>query len=211
MELSAADANAMLNLVGQDVAWRSGYLCPCRDPNSGAARPGCANCGGRGVMWGNPIAAVAALSGLKVSRQWEASGLWQNGDVVVSIPSDSPLYAAGPNDRVSMLESSQPFVEVLTMGGPALPYVVASIARVFWLDAENGIIEGSIPPLAADGSYAWADGDAGAPPAGQQYSISGRRVPEYFVFQDLPGDRAHFHGSTLPRRAILRLFDLFGK
>jgi len=55
----------------------------------------------------------------------------------------------------------------------------------------------------------WPDGEG--PTTGQQYTIMGRKHPEYYVFQDFPQDRAHHHGRDLPRRVVLRKIDLLGR
>ncbi|HET7675841.1 MAG TPA: hypothetical protein VFL54_09995 [Gammaproteobacteria bacterium] len=210
MNLSPTRLNALLNKVGQDVAWRAGYDCPCRNPRSGAADPGCANCHGLGVTWRvDATAARTALAAQKIQRQWADFGLWQNGDVVLSIPSDSPLYDIGEFDRVVFSQSSEPFSHTrIHDGTDRLAFPVVTVSRVFWL-ANDAIVEGGIPDVdAADGVLTWAGGE---PPPGMQYSITGRRRPEYFCFGDFPQDRAHQGGARLPRRVVLRKFDLFGR
>lgn len=227
--------------AGQRVVWRQAAVCPCRDPTSGAATAGCATCAGKGVTWAPGTPAWAALASMKVTREWAAFGLWESGDVVVSIPSNSPLYAAGEHDRVLMVDSSEPFSVVVPPGGvmPLLvdntqgavlstdgsgplqvelvagttaPLAIAAyqIDRAFWLDARLNVVEApAVPRIAPDGSLVWPP--SGAPPAGVQISVTGRKRPEYYLFQALPQDRAHFGGAALPRRVALRRFDLFGR
>jgi hypothetical protein len=241
MVMSVARFNTMLRDVGQDVSWRRSSLCPCRDRASGAAVPGCPVCGGRGVTWQAPTAAWAGMTGVKAAREWAAFGLWESGDVVMTVPSDSPFYEAGEFDRCVLLESTEPFQEILVRGeNDVIPSPVRSIDRVFWLDPTGAAeIDGSIPAQAADlslfwfGLYlTWPDGvgqvqvtfptgagelpiawpnDGAAPPVGTQYCVRGRRHPEYFLFKDFPQDRAHYGGLTLPRRTVMRKFDLFGR
>ncbi|MCK7579808.1 MAG: hypothetical protein MZV65_31715 [Chromatiales bacterium] len=43
------------------------------------------------------------------------------------------------------------------------------------------------------------------------YTLAGRAYPEYFCYGDFPQDRAHHHGEPLPRKVVLRKFDLFGR
>lgn len=236
MRLSAQRFNAAARAPSQSVLWRQSNSCPCRDPFSGAARQGCLQCAGKGVLWQPAQPAWAVLAGMKVAKEWAAFGLWESGDVVVSIPSDSPLYDAGPNDRVLLLNSTEPFDSILAhTGSETLPGQLVSVERVFWLDANQNIIQGALPTQNADGTLSWASGGDqtglatetgevieteggqalggtyGAPPLETQYTICGRRNPEYFVFKDLPQDRAHFGGAKLPRRVSLRRFDLFGR
>lgn len=211
MRLSAHRFNVSARGPSQSVAWRRSYLCPCRNPSSGAARQNCPWCDGRGVIWEAPQRAWSLLAGMRVAREWAAFGMFESGDVVLSIPSDSPLWGAGANDRVLMLDSTEPFDAVMTRTGTEkLAGVLVSVDRVFWLGAGNQMVEGDAPLQGEGGSLSWAPG-AVAPPDRAQYTIAGRRNPEYFLFQDLPQDRAHFHGAALPRRVAIRRFDLFGR
>ena len=212
--LSPDRFNAVLNAeqgAGQHMLWRRAAVCPCRDPISGAAVQACVTCAGKGVTWAAAVRAWAGAASMKVMREWAQFGLWESGDVVVSIPSDSPLYAAGEQDRVTMTDSSEPFSVVLSAPsvGP-LPFIAFQVDRAFWLDTGLNIVNApALPSIAADGSLAWPTG--AAPAAGAQFSLSGRKRPEYYLFRDLPQDRAHFGGTPLPRRVALRKFDLFGR
>lgn len=296
--LSVSDFNAMLNEMGQEVAWRRAYDCPCRDQHSGAAKPSCPSCLGKGVTWGSAVVGTVGVSGQKVQQQWAKLGMYESGDQVLTVPSDSPVYSAGGFDRLTMNNSSVPFSRVLgyTENSSLLDIGAISIERVFWLNSMNAAVEGAIPAIANDGTLTWtaigvarflattppvADvaipagtvirvtgqtsgyvtqvdavilaggtsvdvavtaqatghaGDAlintvthidvpitdvtvnnpsainsGAPPDATQFSVTGRRRPEYFVLQDFPQDRSHFHGITLPRRIVTRLLDLFAR
>lgn len=204
--------NGMLDRLGQDVLWRRATKCPCRDPYSGAARPGCPNCQGRGTFWAAPVRCRTAMAGVKVTREWAAFGMWQSGDVVLTVPSDSALYACGEDDRVALVQSSVPFNAVLTRSGDErLTYTVAELETCIWLQpGDSSLVQGDLPTVAADGAVTWPTG-AVQPDPGQQYTLTGRRRPEYFILKDLPQDRAHLGGRDLPRRVAARLFDLFGR
>ena len=259
---SVAAMNAQLKSMGQAVQWRAASVCPCRDIVNGdaSADPTCPVCQGRGTFWGNPVAAWTGIAGQRVVREWAKFGMWESGDEVLSIPSDSPLYAIGENDRVLMVDSSEPFSTVLEhTGAETLPFTVVSIETVYWLDpVTRALVSGPIPTVNADGTLTFpigaappvitgtsiaAETSAHAPPMlgtddgwrgypdglpyqgaaplpvqaekGRsyvgQYTVTGRKRPEYFCFKELPQDRAHFMGATLPRRVSLRKFDLFGK
>lgn len=209
MRFSSGKFNAFLNKLGQSTSWRKAYDCPCADPNSGAAKYGCLQCNQTGIIWDPVVTAKTALAGQKVQRAWAMFGLWEQGDVVLSIPSDSALYAMGEFDRVEFDDSSVPYSIKLTRGADdVMPFTVSSVDRVFWLDVNENIVEGGIPTVAADGTLSWTSGE---PPAGTQYSITGRRRPEYFCWGEFPQDRAHHGGEPLPRRVVLRSFDLFRK
>ena len=149
---------------------------------------------------------------MRVAREFASFGTWESGDVILTLPSDSAVYAAGERDRVVMMNSSEPFSTTLTRGSQdRLKFPVLQVDRVFYLPTlESPLVLLPVPPVAADGTLLWADAPA-APPAGAQYSVTGRRHQEYYVFTDLPQDRAHFGGAPLPRRVQMRRFDLFGR
>lgn len=202
--------NAWLNNIGQVFAWQHSAACPCYQEHSGAPDPNCGLCGGRGRIWDAAVEGKSGIAGQKIQRQWAEFGQWEAGDVVLTIPSDSPLYAMGEFDRAVMVNSSQPFSVNRRRGQhDKLTFPVVQIDRVFWKSPDDEIVEGGIPVVAADGSLSWPEG--GEPPAGMQFSITGRRRPEYFCFGEFPQDRAHHSGADLPRRVVLRRWDLFGR
>lgn len=214
MKLSASRFNAHLAHMGQDAAWRRAFRCPCRDHHSGAAKTDCAQCRGLGTLWNAAVTGTVGVSGLKMQRAWAQFGMWEQGDVVLTIPSDSPVYAIGEFDRVTMVDSSEPFSVTLTRGdNDRLMGAVVGIDRCFWLDGDEAVVEGGIPTVASDGSLSWPveDPPLVEPTAGEQYNLTGRRRPEYFCYGDFPQDRAHHSGEPLPRRVVLRQFDLFGR
>jgi hypothetical protein len=161
-------------------------------------------------------------------------GRWEQGDVCLTLPSDSALYAMGEFDRVLMLNSSSPFSQTVANNTVRLNFT-GVVERVFWI--ENGaVVEGAIPTINDVGLLTWptdlnahaiaVDGigygpnqmamdgiipTALQPPNGRQFSISGRKIPEYFCFTELSQDRAHHHGAALPRKIVLRRFDLYGR
>lgn len=205
MNLQPSEFNQFLRNIGQRVTWRKSYDCPCRNKDSGAAEPSCPQCGGVGAIWDAAVDGVVGLSSMKVQKEWSQFGLYENGDVVVTVPGDTPVYFAGAYDRVMFADSSSPFSLVLTRGAnDVLRFAVESIERVFWL-VVGVVVEGGIPDVSDTGVLTWA---SGAPPVAMQYSLTGRKRPEYYVFKDLPQDRAHHGGAALPRRVVLRNYDL---
>ena len=212
MQLSPAAFNAHLAAIGQQYAWRKSYACPCIDPHSGAAKPSCPLCAGRGRKWDAPVDGVAGMSGAKTQREWAQFGVYESGDVVVTIGSDSPMYGIGQFDRVTALNATNGFSVVLTRGALAerLLMTVASIDRVFWLTPDGAAtVNGNIPVLAASGTLFWPNG--GAPPAGAKYTVSGTKFLEYFCYGDFASNRNMQSGSRLPKRVVLRDFDLFNR
>lgn len=200
--------------IGQAVLWRRAYDCPCRDPYSGAAAPDCPHCHGKGVIWAAPVAANTGLTSMAVSKQWANFGVWETGDVALIVPGDSLLYGAGRFDQIILADSSEPFSTSFRRGeNDVLLWPVVALERAFVLgeiDGEPAIIECALPVVNDNGTMTWPD-QGEIPDLGQAYSLTGRRRPVYFLYQDLPSDRAHHHGQPLPRKVVARVFDLFGR
>lgn len=210
MQLSPDAFNAFLGAIGQQFQWRRAYACPCVNPHSGAAKQGCPNCHGKGQYWVAPVAAVAGMASQEIQQKWQQFGRYEEGDAVVTIGSDSPMYAMGQFDRVTMLNNKDPFSMVLTRGNnDVLHFMVDAFARCYWLDNASAIVEGGLPVADANGNLTWPNG--GAPPAGTQYSLTGSKFSEYYVFDKYPSDRGEHSGALLPKKVVLRKFDLFGR
>ena len=133
------------------------------------------------------------------------------GDLSLTVPSDSACYGMGKFDRITLLNSTDVFSRVLTRGAndrlSDIP--VQAVTRVFWRNAaKTGLIDGGIPTVAANGALTWASGE---PDAGVQYSITGIKFDEYYVYTSMPSDRNEHQGATLPKKVALRKYDLFGK
>jgi hypothetical protein len=210
MRLSPTAFNSFLAAIGQQYAWRKSYACPCGDPHSGAAKPSCPLCLGKGRQWAAPVNGVAGMSGAKTQREWAQFGVYEGGDVVVTVGSDSPMYAIGQFDRVTALNATNGFCVVLTRGAQVerLLMTVATIDRVFWLTADGvTTVEGGTPVVAENGALSWPEGEA--PRAGVKYTVSGTRFIEYFCYGDFASNRNAQSGSLLPKRVVLRDFDLF--
>jgi hypothetical protein len=210
--LSPAKFNALLSNdrpgLGQNVTVQRATQCPCRSPTSGAAEQGCPLCRGKSYIYDAAITAWTGLAGQKVMRQWAQFGMFEEGDVICTIPSNSPMYAIGENDKVVFTDSTEPFSQIVMGGVDYLPWPVVQIDRVIWRAAvTKALVEGGIPVQETDGTLTWA---SGAPPTGTQYSVTGRRNPAYWVFQEFPQDRAHSAGLALPRRVVLRKYSLAG-
>lgn len=208
MRLSPVKFNALFNEVGQQASWRKSFACPCLNPHSGQARPDCPQCSGMGRLWAAGVPGMAAVAGRDAQRNWASFGRWDSGDVVISIPSDSPLYAIGEFDRVVLENRTEPFSINITPGiNDEIRVPIVSVDRVFWLDDAQAVVEGVLPAISADGTLDWG---ASPPPEGVTYSLTGRRKAEHYVFYEMPSDRPHHAGAALPRKVVLRRFDLFG-
>lgn len=207
-QLNPGAFNRFIAGIGQDVEWRRAYACPCVNPNSGAANPRCPLCHGKGRTWGDGVACRLAMSGRDGQRQWAQLGQVEMGDTVVILPSDSPAYGMGLFDRVLMLNRTEPFSLNIVRGvNELLRFAVVSLERAFYIEG-NVAVDLPLPAITPAGKLEWG---AVAPPAGVTYSITGRKRAEYFVFEDLTFDRPHHAGQPLPRRVVMRRFDLFGR
>lgn len=208
MQLSPEKLNGLFNGVGQLASWRKSFACPCVSPHSGQARPDCPQCRGVGHLWADPVAGKAAVAGRDAQKNWAAFGRWDAGDVVISIPSDSPLYAIGEYDRVILENRTEPFsINITPSINDEIRMPIVVVGRVFWLDADSAIVDGVLPTVRPDGTLDWG---ASPPPEGITYSLTGRRKAEHYVFYEMPSDRPHHAGAALPRKVVLRRFDLFG-
>lgn len=215
MQLQPAAFNQFLRSIGQNVTWRRALDCPCRDLYSGAALSSCPQCHGKGSIWLAAVDAHTGLSSMSASKQWANFGVWEQGDVMLTIPGDSPLYAAGQFDQIILSNSSEPYSLTMIRGqNDRFNWPVVAVDRVFMLmpDDEGAMVitESALPTVNEGGTLTWPDTGT-APEAGQQFSITGRRRPVYFLYQDLPSDRAHHGGQPLPRKVVARQFDLFGR
>lgn len=210
MQLNPAAFNRHLNHMGQAVAWRKAFACPCKNPHSGASDPKCPQCAGKGQMWDPATDGVVGVTGSKVQKEWAQFGNYESGDSVVTIGEDSPLYNMGQFDRVTMMNATEQFSITLIHGAPTERLIgkIELISRVFWLDAQKELTQGGIPTVADNGTLTWSSGE---PPAGTQYGISGSRFQEFFCFGMFPSNRNEHQGARLPKRVVLRKFDLWGR
>lgn len=215
--------NAMLHQMGQSVEWLPASACPCRSAHSGAADPSCPVCLGKGWVWSAPVSASVGLTGQQVQRRWAEMGLYEAGDVVVSLPGDAAIYAIGEFDRVRFTQSSEPFSMLIHPDRLVpLPFIVTQIDRATVI-RDGELVDLVLPTIhPITGQFQWAspapavDPDEEevpdsfyCPAPGESWALTGRRIPEYFCYGSFPQDRAHEQGRALPRRVVLRKFDLF--
>ena len=221
MILDPSAFNTFLEGMGQDVAWRRSHACPCLNPASGAAALRCVHCGGKGRLWEAPVDARFGTAGQDVQKTWANFGMYESGDQVVIVPSDSPAYGIGPFDRVLSKNRTEPFSMNLTRGvNESIQFPVESIEKVLFLEGED-LLEAPIPRVLRSGALDWGrDGPPltpadpvppGVPPLQTTYSVTGRRFSEWYVFQNSTFDRPHHAGRSLPRRVVLRRFDLYSR
>lgn len=214
MKLHPKRFNRHLQNMGQQITWRMSYGCACVNMATGAPDTKHLLCGGKGRIWDPPIALVCGVTKQNVEPEQAALGVYDTGDMVMTVGSDSPMWAnAGRFDRILLLNStdifSQPFVR-----GAANERIIFSVERIircFWLDkVSRNPIEGGLPVVDSVGHLSWPAGQL-EPPLGTQYSLTGSRYDEYFIIDALPSDRNEHSGAALPKRLQLRKWDLFGR
>jgi hypothetical protein len=198
--------------IGQQYKWFSSTRCPCADPNSGAPNPACPLCFGKGRQYAGGVDGVAGIAGQRAQRDWVAFGMYEQGDLVVTIPSNTPIYTMGQYDRVTALNTQQVFSQVLTSGDllERIHTSVLTITNVYWLINDGTEVQqGGIPVVNEDGTLSWPNG--GQPPAGVQYSITGTKMLDYYCWGMFPSNRNFQQGLALPRKVVLRDYDLFNR
>ena len=204
MKLNPAAFNAHLNHMGQRFSLRRSHACPCLD--QGQPQPDCIHCSGKGRLWDDGIDGVAGIVARLEAKKYALFGVWDDGDILLSIPSDSALYQMGQYDRVIALDKREPFSVNIVHGlNDELKFRVTDVESVYWIDGVH-LVQGHVPTVNTDGTLTWVV----APPAGKTFALTGKRMPEYYCFQEIPIDRPEHSGAALPRRVALRRFDLFG-
>ena len=201
--------NALLFEVAQEFWWRKATQCPCIDEYSGQPEPDCKYCSGKGYIWGDPMCAHAGVISQAQARKITPIGLMEVGDIMVSIPSDSAMYEIGSYDRAQMRNRTEPFTMTVIAGAnDVLRFTPTRIDSVHWIDAASKEFKTGTIPEINGGRLVWS---GTVPPTGQRYTLTGRRYPEYYCYQEQPLDRPHQFGEPLPRRVVLKRFDVLGR
>lgn len=211
MQFNVGNFNRLHANLGQYFGWRRRYACPCVDVDSGAPDYRCRICGGNGHIWEPVVKASATVAGQKTQAKWAQMSQYMDGDVVLTVPENSPMWQAGAFDRMTMMNAPERFSSTLRRGAPneRLYFQPEEIDRVFWRNQEeDGLVDGEPPEVDAEGRLTWGDG---APPAGRSYTMTGRRYPEYFIYQELPRQRRMHSGARMPVQLVVRRFELLGR
>lgn len=212
MRFNPGAFDAFLANIGQRVAWRRAYSCACVNPDSGAPDPKHLLCHGKGRLWVAPVETVVGVTRQNVTAEMVASGMYESGDMTVTIPQNSAMWDAGQFDRILLLNSTDVFSKPMKRGAPneRLLFTVESIMRAFVLDPNTRVdVDIPLPVVDANGNISWPNGDGPAP--GAQYSLTGIKYDEYYVWQNYPSDRNEHSGMRLPKRLQARKWDLFGR
>ena len=202
--------NTMLSNLGQMAHWQQAQLCPCRSATSGGPNVKDPVCAGTGYLWSNPISCKIALEGMNTGREFAMTTGWEKGDIMATLPSNSPAYQAGEYDRLTLIQSSIRINHLLTRGGnDYLRYrSPIDIVEVFAIvGGQKRVLTPNVDFSLIGHAISW---NTNVIPVGTQYSILYTAHPEYFVFKELVMDRPH-GGRALPRKVHLRLMELFGR
>jgi hypothetical protein len=213
MRLNPAAFDRHLTSIGQQARWSRSYACPCVNPTSGSPDPKHALCGGKGRIWDQPLDTVVGVASQKVQAQWAQMGMYEAGDMVLSVPQSSAMWdEVSQFDRILMLNSNDVFSQPFTRGAPTerILFKPEKMTRCFWLHPQTGaIVDGKLPVFDENGRPSWPAG--GEPPPGVKYSLTGFKFSEYWVWGGFPSDRNEHSGARLPKRVVARKWDLFGR
>jgi hypothetical protein len=160
---------------------------------------------------------LIGVSRVVLNQQFAQFGEWEQGDMIATVPARDvcgtvqEIYGIGDMDRVTLLDSviRRNFVGTRGQQDVLLGRVVRIVMDAFYLDS------GSPVPL-AEGIDFRVTGNVvewlrGTTPDGTAYSLRYIACPECFVWKTLEQPRAHDLGLALPKKVILRSFDLFGR
>lgn len=215
MRLNPGHFNRHIANIGQQMEWRRSYACACVNPTSGSADPKHRLCAGKGRIWKPPVATICGISSQEATPELVAAGLYDKGDMKLTIPSSSPMWRdAGRFDRVVLKNATEVFSMPFTRNAPTEKIIFSwkEIDRCFWLDpTTREEVEGGIPIIdPVDGTMSW-EGGIGEPPPGMIYSLTGLKFVEYYLLDELPANRGEHSGAALPKKVGMRRFDLFGR
>lgn len=209
MSFSEAWFNNFLDQIGATVTWRKASECPCRNTRTGGSDVDCPVCEGLRYLWDPGVTTTIGVQGIKADRKFAGFAEWEKGDMLATIPSDSPAYAVGEYDRFAIDQAEFRFSTILTKGTKdRLKYSTIHTIDRLWA------IVGGVAVDYVEGTHFDLEGNlivwgAGAGPAdGTQYSVRYFAVPEYFVYLAMPQDRIQGN-LNLPKRVPLRLYELF--
>ena len=207
--LNEAVFNEFLGDIGATVTWRKASECPCRNSRNGGADPDCPVCEGMRYVWDAGVVTKIGVQALQTQRKFAAFGEWEKGDMLATIPSDSPAYAVGEYDRFVIEKAELRLSSILTKGlNDRLKYAtIKSLDRVWSIQGTVAVDYYAGKDFALSGNaIVWSP--SATLPDGTQYTVRYFAVPEYFVYLTLPQDRMQ-SDLDLPKKVPLRLMELF--
>lgn len=166
------------------------------------------------VVFEAPPQSRLHAQGIRTQRSWEREGERVGGELRVSIPAHlsdlntpNPAWLAAEGDRFVFPDLEKRHQQRLVKGeNERLTYGV-----VHAVEGARAIEGTSVRHyrhgedfLVTSGAVHWR----GGPPDGTPYVLEYRCAHEYYVFQELPQQRA-IAGERLPRAVSLRLFETY--
>ncbi len=208
------ELNASLNDLSQAARWEVASQCPCKSRRTGGADTQCLVCHGNGMTWDAATTCRIALQGMKSVKEFAMLGMWEKGDILVSLPSDSAAYECGEYDRFTLTDSRLRISQVLMRGAvsDALKYTaVISIEKIWGIYANARVdFTRGIDYTLVGNVITWLAPASTPLPVGSQYTVVYVTHPQYYVYRDLVSDRPH-GSQDLPRKVHLRLMELFSR
>lgn len=99
---------------GKRLVWRKAMLCPCVREESNQADLNCIDCDGSGFIYVDPLSIQAHMAAFsKNTRIYEKFGLWQSGEVQVTV---QQAYRLGYRDSLEMIDDLMSFDELIEKG-----------------------------------------------------------------------------------------------
>lgn len=214
MSFDVTQLNRSLNDLSQAATWETASTCPCRSRRTGGADTACPVCHGNGITWDAGVICRVALQGMKSVKEFAMLGMWEKGDIMVSLPSDSAAYECGEHDRFTLTDSRLRISQVIARGPvtDALKYTSVLSIDTIWAIAGGVRVEfvRGVDYTLVGNVITWLAPAAASLPVGGQYSVVYVAHPQYYVYRDLVSDRPHGN-RDLPRKVHLRLMELFSR
>jgi hypothetical protein len=232
--IHAVKYEIMIERRGRTVSWEKAIQCSCVNVNTKSPTYGCAACNGFGFTYEEAQEGKGLVMGITSSKVFQdMAGVFEAGDVVLTVPyripsrhpktglldqtmktaTINPMFNIGENDKVTLLDDSMEFSEVLIRGKPVnnrppetlLYGHVTNVRSVRRTDPATGDIydyEYGQHFIVEDRQVVWLTPDA--PSEGEQYTIVYKHRPTYMVIPtQLPKPRFQ-DGQNLPRYVAMR-------
>jgi len=201
---------------GSKMLWRKALPCPCMNPRSGHADPGCPLCDALAVIWDAGTEITVLAPGRRRDDRYDVAGSWLEGFVQLTFPSTlSPGHFDRIDSLVGVMVVNNEFhvrgatnklghsTERLRLGAQVID--VEFCGRVN--DAGDGLVRYEVPTdfvVGFDGSILWEPGHG--PAADTQYSLRYTARPSWVCWSPRERDEA---GQKLPYPVSAQRLDFF--
>ena len=160
---------------------------------------------------------LIGVTSVLVAKQFAQFGEWDKGDMIATIPARDvhgallDVYQIGEFDRMTLADSvvRRSFLGVRGERDRFPERTIRAVTDAFGLQGGVQVpLEDGIDFRVTGNTVEWLSDTLAA---GDGYSLRYVVSPEYFVWTTLEQPRAHDLGKALPKKVVLRLFDLFGR